>query len=153
VHRRVLLVAALGTGLLLGACSPDPEPAPQVSAPSEESSTASSSTSVGAGYTYVLVSSCGERSLLGTFSVTVTDGQVASAEGLDDAGKAFASTPSALQDLPTIEELTARAVQESPTDVAYDAQTGILSMVAFDPAPNSIDDEECYIVGGYTPVD
>jgi len=148
VHRRALLVVALGSGLLLAACSPDPAPAPQVSGPSAAASATSSP--VAASYTYVLVSSCGERALSGAFSVTVTDGRVASVEGLDDAGRSAAV---AVEDVPTIAELTARAAREDPTDVAYDTESGVLSMVAFDPIPDAIDDEECYLVGGYTPVD
>ncbi|WP_051275013.1 DUF6174 domain-containing protein [Cellulomonas sp. URHD0024] len=139
VRAVVAVPVALAVVLGLSACA-DPEP--EASAPSAPALATS--------YTYSLASSCGERGFIGTFSVTVEDGRVTAVEGLDEPGGRAADMPGVLDDAPSIEELTARAAAEHPSEVGYDA-TGLLTKVSFDPDPQAIDDEECYVLSGYTP--
>jgi len=99
-------------------------------------------------YTYVLESSCGERALLGRYAVTVVDSQVTAAEDLAD----HTPVPDSLIALvPTIDELAHRVMTDSPSDVSYVADTGLLVSVRFEGDPKAIDDEECYAISEYEP--
>lgn len=97
-------------------------------------------------YTFALTSSCGERALHGTFRVTVTDGAVTGVEPLDEtATNTLDWVPTAGEHVPTVAELLERIV-DAPGEVAeatFD-DAGVPTHVTFDPAPNAIDDEECY---------
>lgn len=107
-----------------------------------------------AGYSYVLESACGERALIGRFRITVEQGEVTAAEGLDEPGRRALPTPG--EPAPTLRRLLdevdrarqqGAAVAEITTDPADGRPTGI----RIDPAANSVDDESCYTITDYTP--
>ncbi|HEX5578945.1 MAG TPA: DUF6174 domain-containing protein [Candidatus Limnocylindria bacterium] len=106
-----------------------------------------------AAYVFVFRADCGERSLIGTFSVTVEDGSAIAWRPLDERASAY---PGGLEDMPTLGELTrtaeeahadARAVVELETDLA----DGHPTLISIDWKPNTIDDEECYRITHYEP--
>lgn len=137
---RLLAVATLVGASTLTACSADPSP----------TVTAPAAPTLAPSYSYTLASSCGERAMYGTFSLTVDEGAVAAVEGLDTVGiREAAGLP--LETFPTIETLTARAASDDPAEASYDPDTGMLTKVVFDPVPQGVDDEECYVISDYTP--
>lgn len=106
-----------------------------------------------AAYAYTLKSAEGERALIGTFRVTVRDGVVTEAVGLDDsARRAMESAPEAV---PTLGELLAElalARQEgaAKADAEY-ASDGHPVRIALDRAENTVDDEALYVITAYEP--
>ncbi|MBP5907123.1 hypothetical protein F3K40_17250 [Streptomyces sp. LBUM 1478] len=143
VRHRALTAAALAGTLLstLSACREEPRevatPAPSWKEPSA--------------YRYTLTSSEGERSLIGTFAVTVRDGKVVKATGLDDsARRAVERNPS---EVPTIAGLlkqaeTARRDGSDIVDVDY-AKDGRPTALSIDWDEDAIDDEEAYTLSDY----
>jgi hypothetical protein len=143
VRHRALTAAALTGALLstLSACREEPRevatPAPSWKEPSA--------------YRYTLTSSEGERSLIGTFAVTVRDGKVVKATGLDDsARRAVEQNP---PEVPTIAGLlkqveTARRDGADIVDVDY-AKDGRPTALSIDWDEDAIDDEEAYTLSGY----
>ncbi|MDT0573583.1 DUF6174 domain-containing protein [Streptomyces sp. DSM 3412] len=104
-----------------------------------------------AAYTYTLRSTEGERPLIGTFRVTVRDGKVVKAVGLDDSGRRVVDrTPS---HIPTIADLLkeAEAAREDgadKVDVSYAADGRPLTL-AMDWDEDAIDDEAAYALSDY----
>ncbi|MFE9023509.1 DUF6174 domain-containing protein [Streptomyces sp. NPDC007808] len=102
-------------------------------------------------YTYTLLSSRGERSLLGTFRITVRDGAVVDAVGLDDSGRSVAErVPDAV---PTLGELLAE-LDRARRDGADEAQAryaadGHPVRISLDWEEDAIDDEALYVISDY----
>ncbi|CAI9402261.1 DUF6174 domain-containing protein [Nocardioides sp. T2.26MG-1] len=97
-----------------------------------------------AAYSFDLTSSCGERSLIGSFRVWVEDGEVAKVEPVGRTPRPR------LQDVPTIadlEQLIERAGPDAVVEVERD-DDGALRSVSIDPRQDTIDDEQCYEVSG-----
>ncbi|MEU9735072.1 DUF6174 domain-containing protein [Streptomyces sp. NPDC048002] len=106
-----------------------------------------------AAYTYTLESSGGERSLIGTFRVTVRDGVVAEAEGLDDSARRLVDRSP--DQVPTIGDLLdeverAREENADQAEVAH-AADGHPERITLDWMENAIDDEALYVISDYTP--
>ncbi|MGN9761027.1 DUF6174 domain-containing protein [Streptomyces sp. SD31] len=130
-----------------------------VAACDTETSTAPASTRATwqepASYTYTLRSSEGERSLLGTFRITVRDGAVAKAVGLDDSGRRVVEdVPEAV---PTIGALLdelgqARRDDADTAEVEY-AADGHPVRISLDWEENAVDDEARYVISAYEPTD
>ncbi|MGA5207698.1 MULTISPECIES: DUF6174 domain-containing protein [Streptomyces] len=104
-----------------------------------------------AAYTYTLRSSEGERSLLGTFRISVRDGAVVQAAGLDDAGRrAVESAPDAV---PTLGELLAELESarrdDADTAEAEYAADGHPVRIVLDGEENAVDDEARYVITAY----
>ncbi|MFC9683501.1 DUF6174 domain-containing protein [Streptomyces sp. NPDC056948] len=104
-----------------------------------------------ASYTYTLRSSEGERSLLGTFRISVRDGAVVKSVGLDDMGRrAVESAPDAV---PTIGELLKELEQARQDDAdsaeADYAADGHPVRISLDWEENAIDDEARYVISSY----
>ncbi|MFF5358150.1 DUF6174 domain-containing protein [Streptomyces scabiei] len=143
VRRRALTAAAMAGTLLsaLAACGEEPTeagtPAPAWKEPSA--------------YRYTLTSSEGERALIGTFEVTVRDGEVVKATGLDDSARRVVDRNPSL--VPTIAELseqaeTARRDGADTVDVDR-TDSGRPTAISIDWDEDAIDDEEAYTLGGY----
>ncbi|MER6346984.1 DUF6174 domain-containing protein [Streptomyces sp. NPDC001595] len=102
-------------------------------------------------YSFTLRSSEGERSLLGTFRVTVRDGEVADAVGLDESGRrVVARLPG---EVPTLGELLAQ-VRQARHDGVYAAETeyaadGHPVRVFLDGERDAVDDEALYVISDY----
>ncbi|MGI5423469.1 DUF6174 domain-containing protein [Streptomyces sp. CA-179760] len=108
-----------------------------------------------ASYTYTLRSSEGERSLLGTFRISVRDGAVVRSVGLDDMGRrALESAPDAV---PTIGELLKELEQarqeDADTAEADYAADGHPVLISLDWEENAIDDEARYVISSYERTD
>jgi hypothetical protein len=106
-----------------------------------------------AAYSYTLTSSGGERSLLGTFRVTVRDGEVTDAKGLDESGRRVVDQLST--EVPTLggllEELAqARRDDADTAEVKY-AADGHPVRISLDWDENALDDEADYVITGYEP--
>ncbi|WP_124343215.1 DUF6174 domain-containing protein [Cellulomonas algicola] len=104
-------------------------------------------------YAYSLTSSCGERLLIGSYRVTVTDGAVTAVEGLDEVGRRIAGEAQDLVSaVPTIAALLDRVVDADASTVpeATFDDAGVPTAVTFDPSPG-VDDEECYAVADVEP--
>jgi hypothetical protein len=105
-------------------------------------------------YTYVLESTCGERALIGRYRITVENGQVVKAEGLDEpARRTVADSPP--DTIPTLAQLItelneARRTRAGVADLETDPATGHPTRITIDPEPNAIDDESCYAISGVT---
>jgi hypothetical protein len=105
-----------------------------------------------ASYTYTLTSSEGERSLIGTFRVTVRDGEVDEAVGLDDSARRVVRQ---LPDqVPTLGDLLKEAEQArgegaDTVDTEY-AQDGHPTHIELDWDEDAIDDEARYVISDYT---
>ncbi|WP_210593420.1 DUF6174 domain-containing protein [Streptomyces sp. GESEQ-35] len=106
-----------------------------------------------ASYAYTLASSEGERSLLGTFRVSVRDGKVVKAVGLDDSGRRL------VQDIPDavptlgelLEELEQARRDQADTAEAEYAADGHPVRISLDREKNAIDDEALYVISAYEP--
>jgi hypothetical protein len=106
-----------------------------------------------ASYTYTLTSSAGERMLLGTFEVTVRDGKVRKAVGLDDSARQVVRR--APGEVPTIGELLgeleqARRDHAHRADAEY-AADGHPVRISLDWQKDAIDDEALYVIGSFAP--
>lgn len=104
-------------------------------------------------YAFALTSSCGERLLIGSYRVTVTDGDVTAVEGLDEVGRRIAGEGHDLPtEVPTVAALLDRVVAADASTVpeATFDDAGVPTAVTFDPSPG-IDDEECYTVADVEP--
>ena len=161
---------AMVIGVLIGssrggiAVGDDPTPTPHIR-PSAPAWTEPSS------YTFVFASECGERSLLGTFQVTVEDGIAVAYRPLDELAL---RSPGTIDDMPTLGTLIA-LVEEArtyrsqwpgrslpqPSGVPEPSAREAIVLLETDPAdghptfisidwlPNAIDDEECYRITRY----
>ncbi|WP_369245017.1 DUF6174 domain-containing protein [Streptomyces sp. R41] len=104
-------------------------------------------------YAYTLSSSEGERSLIGTFRVTVRDGRVADAVGLDESSRRVVKQSPG--EVPTIGELLkkldqARRDQADTAEAEY-ATDGYPVRISLDWEKNAIDDEALYVISAYEP--
>ncbi|WP_159770334.1 DUF6174 domain-containing protein [Streptomyces sp. HM190] len=104
-------------------------------------------------YTYTLTSSEGERSLLGTFEVTVRDGKVTRVVGADEDSRRVARQLSGR--VPTIGDLLAEA--DAARDEGADlvdvdrAADGRPTRVLLDWEEDAVDDEAVYGISDYRP--
>nr|WP_237448381.1 DUF6174 domain-containing protein [Nocardioides flavescens] len=108
------------------------------------SETAPSSEPLPSTYDLVLTSTCGERSLIGDYQVSVVDGQVTSATSLDPGYP----SPRRLDDVPTLRDLLDKA-EDAGAGAEVDLRTddrGWPVELSIDHLPRAVDDEECYRV-------
>ncbi|MFD6173794.1 DUF6174 domain-containing protein [Streptomyces coeruleorubidus] len=102
-------------------------------------------------YAYTLTSSEGERSLIGTFRVTVRDGKVVRAVGLDDSGRRVVRRLPG--EVPTLGELLTEMAQarrdKADTAEAEYAADGHPVRILVDWDKNAIDDEALYVISAY----
>lgn len=145
---RAVHQAVLAGGLLcaVAACAAEAAPSARP-APSQERG----SWREPASYTYTLQSSEGERALIGTFRITVRDGTVAGAVGLDDSGRRVVEDlPGAV---PTIGELLGELEQARRDDAdraeALYAADGHPVRISVDWEENAVDDETLYVISAY----
>ncbi|MFJ7042011.1 DUF6174 domain-containing protein [Streptomyces sp. NPDC101112] len=108
-----------------------------------------------ASYTYTLTSSEGERSLLGTFEVTVRDGKVTKAVGTDEDSRRVARQVGGR--MPTIGDLLAEADAARGEDAdrvdVDQAADGRPTRISLDWDEDAIDDEAVYDISDYRPSD
>ena len=101
-----------------------------------------------AGYTYDLDSACGERALIGHIRITVEQGRVTAAVGLDEPGRRALRTtrsdpPPTLGGL--LDEVNrARKQGAAVAEVAADPADGHPSKVTIDPIANAVDDDRLH---------
>ncbi|MEV5315258.1 DUF6174 domain-containing protein [Streptomyces sp. NPDC052610] len=148
---RSVTAALLLTGGLLAttaACGDD-TPTPRATAAEEQGTDWKEP----AAYSYTLTSSEGERSLLGTFRVTVRDGEVTDAKGLDESGRRVVEQlPGEVPTLGELLEELARARRDdADTAEAKYAADGHPVRISLDWDENALDDEADYVVTGYEP--
>lgn len=145
-----LVCAAVGcgedSGASSGAVMTSPSPSLSPSFPSF-----SESWEEPASYVYTLTSSEGERSLIGTFRVTVRNGKVADVVGLDESGRG--AVERAPEEVPTIGGLLdqlgqARDNGADTAEAAY-APDGHPVRITLDPEKDAVDDEQSYVISGY----
>ena len=159
---RLLSSVVLAGGLMCGAVGCGTDSGASVSGEGSSTSSPTPSSSFSsfaeswkepASYVYTLTSSEGERSLIGAFRVTVRDGKVAKAVGLDASGRG--AVERAPEEVPTIKGLLdklARAHDEgADTAEAEYAPDGHPVRITLDPEENAVDDEESYVISGYQP--
>ena len=104
-------------------------------------------------YTFVFVSRCGERNLIGRFRATVEDGVVTRFQPLDERAAAF---PGSAESIPTLGEMLRRVVDARSEGVAEvlletDPDDGHPVEISIDWRPLTIDDEECYQIEEFFP--
>jgi hypothetical protein len=126
---------------------------------STEAAEARSSTQSGtaweepASYTYTLNSTEGERALIGTFRVTVRDGKVAKAVGLDEESRRVVRRSPGV--VPTIggllKELAQARRDDADTAEAQYAADGHPLRITLDRDENAVDDEARYVISAYEP--
>jgi hypothetical protein len=104
-----------------------------------------------AAYTCTLRSSEGERSLLGTFRISVRDGVVVRAVGLDDAGRrAVESAPDAASTLGEhLAELEPARRDDADTAEAEYAADGHPVRIELDGEETAVDDEARSVITAY----
>lgn len=98
-------------------------------------------------YSFTLTSSCGERALIGTFVVSVADGEVSDAQAEDDSAAWVVEDQPEL--IPTIDDLFTLLHDAGDADrvtASYDADLGYPTSIEIDRDAAGIDDEECYTV-------
>ncbi|MFI8931347.1 DUF6174 domain-containing protein [Streptomyces sp. NPDC053474] len=105
-------------------------------------------------YAYTLRSGAGERALIGTFRVTVRDGKVSEAVGLDDSGRRVVKELPG--HVPTIGELLDE-VEQARREKAHTAETeyaadGHPARITLDWEKEAIDDEALYVISAYEPL-
>jgi hypothetical protein len=103
-------------------------------------------------YSYVLDSTCGERALIGRFRVTVEQGKVTKAEGLDESAQRAVANGTG--QVPTLRQLLdelarAREAGAHVAELTTDPADGHPTKIMIDPAANSIDDESCYAISEF----
>ncbi|WP_328875962.1 DUF6174 domain-containing protein [Streptomyces sp. NBC_00287] len=108
-----------------------------------------------AAYTYTLESTQGERALIGKFQVTVRDGAVTKAVGLDDSARRLVDQSP--DQVPTIGDLLdelnqARKENADKAEAEY-ADDGHPERITLDWLENAIDDEALYVISDYEPAD
>ncbi|MGP4114214.1 DUF6174 domain-containing protein [Streptomyces sp. 4N509B] len=146
------LTVAVASGAALAGCGDDAEPGGGGgSGASREAGAASlSDWREPADYAYTLTSSCGERSLIGTFRVTVEDGDVT---GWEPVGENYA--PRSVE-VPSIGDLLAEAeaARERGADSVEveTAADGRPTRISVDEMEEAIDDEACYDIEDVEPV-
>ncbi|MFF5969013.1 DUF6174 domain-containing protein [Streptomyces collinus] len=155
VHSRVRFVSAVLAGGLLCATSACGRATPSNSGAESRSPGVHSERAWDepASYAYTLTSSEGERSLIGAFRVTVRDGKVVKAVGLDDSGRwVVRQLPG---EVPTLGELLAEMAQarrdEADTAEAEYAADGHPVRILLDWEKNAVDDEALYVISDYEP--
>ncbi|MFD3375050.1 MULTISPECIES: DUF6174 domain-containing protein [unclassified Streptomyces] len=154
--RRSVSVAGLVGGLLWAtvACGTESSSgSAQVAEPEPATSPSGTTWREPDSYVYTLKSSEGERSLIGTFRVTVRDGKVAEAVGLDaDSRRVVKQLPG---EVPTIGELLDELEQarrdDADTAEAEYAPDGHPERISLDWDRNTIDDEALYVISAYAP--
>jgi hypothetical protein len=104
-----------------------------------------------ASYEYTVDSHCGERLLIGTFTMTVADGKVTKVIRKD--GTLPETKP---ENFPTLSDLldeysTARQNGADVAKLEVDPADGHPTKIDLDPMKNAIDDEACYLISNYTP--
>ena len=106
-------------------------------------------------YRFTVESSCGERSFLGVYRVTVRGGEVVAADLVDDGTVVL--TPHELQWVPTLGDMLAEArsaaadPEAGEVVVRADAADGHPTSVRVDAVEAAIDDESCYEITDYRP--
>lgn len=139
---RAVFAPAVIAGLICASAACGGDPAPSATAWEEPSA-----------YTYTLLSTEGERALIGTFRVTVEESEVTAAVGLDDSGRRVVrQNPDAV---PTIGELLkevdkARQDGADTAEVEYAAE-GHPERITLDREKNAVDDEASYVISAYRP--
>lgn len=108
-----------------------------------------------ADYDFVLESGCGERTLLGSFSIEVRDHMVEAATALDESAEVMLAS-TGIDPVLTIRELVDEALgaQQSDADVAtiaVDPSDGRPIRIDIDWKLDATDDEACYVITAYTP--
>lgn len=96
-----------------------------------------------ADYSFVVDSSCGERSFIGRYAVVVRDGEVSRVEALSKGWDGV--TP---DQTPTIAEMLASARdanQSAEVEITVD-EAGVPTWISIDHDLRSIDEEECYLL-------
>ncbi|CCK25214.1 putative secreted protein [Streptomyces davaonensis JCM 4913] len=108
-----------------------------------------------AAYTYTLESTEGERSLIGKFRITVKNGEVTKAVGLDDSARRLVEQSP--DQVPTIGALLAeldQAREENADKAEADyAADGHPERITLDWLEDAIDDEALYVLTEYEPAD
>lgn len=106
-----------------------------------------------ASYVYTLTST--SQVLTGRFRVTVRDGEVTGAVGLDgDGRKALADGPGRVPGIGDLIDRLENAWQErADTAEAEYAPDGHPSRITLDPDENAIDDEAEYVITAYEPAE
>ncbi|MBT8247246.1 MAG: hypothetical protein KJN73_05495 [Acidimicrobiia bacterium] len=108
-------------------------------------------------YSFVLDSSCGERTLIGRFAITVRDGRIAEVVAQDFSAEAALGALGP-DGIPTLGELldelnTARLQNADQTDVTFDPEDGHPIHIKIDWQTNVTDDEACYLISNYSATD
>ena len=137
---------AVLAAVLVAGCAPVTQPELDVSRQSDHGGQPDT-------YTYVLNSSCGERSLFGRFRIEAVDGSVAAVEGLDDTGRAFIDQYGE-DEAPTIADLLdeAATARRRGADVVVVETTrdGRPKRITIDGETEAYDDEACYVISDMT---
>ncbi|WP_240926396.1 DUF6174 domain-containing protein [Streptomyces sp. JB150] len=104
-------------------------------------------------YSYTLQSSGGERALLGSYRVTVRDGRVTDARGLDDSARDMVKRlPGQVPTLGGLLRELERARQEDADEAAAEfAADGHPVRISLDWDANAVDDEALYVISDYAP--
>lgn len=157
--RRICSVAALTATLVLAGCATSNGNSNPAGNPA---GTASGGSGTGgrqwhepARYTFVLDSRCGEQPLIGRFQISVANGTVTAATGLDDAARnALAGGRRDL--IPTLGHLvneldTAKHTGADIAQADLDPGDGHPTRIIIDPSKTAVDDELCYTISDYTP--
>ncbi|WP_055532706.1 DUF6174 domain-containing protein [Streptomyces graminilatus] len=148
-----LMGAVAGCGGDSEASVPGADPSAPSPSPTSSFSSFAESWAEPASYVYTLTSSEGERSLIGTFRVTVRDGRVAKAVGLDESARA--AVRRAPGEVPTIggllDELARARDEGADTAEAEYAPDGHPVRITLDPEKNTADDERSYVISAYQP--
>ncbi|MEU0068094.1 DUF6174 domain-containing protein [Streptomyces sp. NPDC006332] len=150
-----LLVVGLAGLLGATAACGNEDPIPPLSAvqpaPTSVEQHAESSWEEPASYAFTLTSSEGERALIGTFRVTVRDGRVAKAVGLDDSGRRVVRRLP--DEVPTLggllDELKQARHDKADIAEARYAADGHPVRIFLDWETNALDDEALYVVSAY----
>ncbi|MDX3619532.1 DUF6174 domain-containing protein [Streptomyces europaeiscabiei] len=154
--RSVFLAAALIAGTVGASAACDGETSPESTGKASAKGTTAQNKITWhepASYVYTLTST--SQVLAGTFRVTVRDGKVAEAVGLDDDSRWMVEQGP--DRIPKIGELLDRLEkawdeQADTAEVEY-APDGRPSRITLDQDENAIDDEAEYVISGYEPGD
>lgn len=158
MSNRQAYAVAVGVALLLCGCGtatdaggPTAQSAVQTAAAPASTPTARPAWQPAEDYQFKFRSFCGERNLIGRFSVRVEDGDVVQARGLDDGAVRYIERGEVV---PTLADLlaqaeTAEADGADLVEVAY-SDEGPPASINIDWMREAIDDEACYEISEYS---
>lgn len=151
-HLRATSGLLLAGCVMLGGCAVAADSSPVDTSGEERSPAAATLTAMSyipTTYRFDVTSSCGERSFLGTYRVSVRAGVVEAARPLDPVNS-YLPDPAEVPSLQGMLDMAAGAGPGADVQLLQDP-AGLPTHLMIDHLPDAVDDEECYEITNIRP--